>query len=121
MGKKVLFLIRNSKSFSRLNLKSGPNSLDWKSHSLFVGLLVAAGYYVGSLIGFELTFKEQPISMMWPPNSILLGALLLLPSEKWKVVFIAALPVHFLIQVQSDVPLLMASAWFITNCSEALI
>ena len=40
------------------------------------GLLVALGYYLGTKIGFVLTFQPHPVSTLWPPNSILLAALL---------------------------------------------
>src|SRR5204862_1305291 len=42
-------------------------------------LLVFGGYYLGAKVGFALTFQPHPVSVMWPPNSILLAALLLSP------------------------------------------
>ena len=44
-----------------------------------VGLLVGAAYYVGSLIGFTLTFPDSAVSVLWPPNAIVFTALLLMP------------------------------------------
>ncbi len=44
-------------------------------------LLVGVGYYVGALVGFGLKFLPMPVSTLWPPNSILLAALLLAPKR----------------------------------------
>ena len=52
-------------------------------HLLVIGLWVFAGYYLGCKIGFALTFKPHPISVLWPPNSILVAALLLTPPRVW--------------------------------------
>lgn len=85
------------------------------------GLLVFVGYYLGAKIGFALTFQPHPVSVMWPPNSILLAALLLSPLRRWWLLLLAAFCAHFLVQLQSGVPLRMVLCWFISNCSEALI
>jgi PAS domain S-box-containing protein len=84
-------------------------------------LLVALAYYLGVKIGFALTFQPHPVSTLWPPNSILLAALLLAPKRWWWFLFLAVLPVHFGVELQSGVPLLMVTCWYISNCCEALI
>jgi len=63
-------------------------------HLLIIGLWVFAGYYLGCKIGFALTFKPHPVSVLWPPNSVLVAALLLTPPRSWWVVVLAALPAH---------------------------
>jgi PAS domain S-box-containing protein len=83
--------------------------------------LVFAGYFCGAKIGFALTFQPHPISVLWPPNSILLAALLLTPRRIWWVLLLAALPAHWLVQLQSNVPPVMILCWFVSNCVEALI
>src|SRR5215471_17125868 len=90
-------------------------------HSLMVGLWVFAGYYLGCKIGFALTFQPHPVSVLWPPNSIVVAALLLTPLRLWWFVLLAAFPAHLAAQLQSDVPPLMIVCWFISNASEALI
>ena len=84
-------------------------------------LLVFAGYYLGARVGFALTFQPHPVSVLWPPNSILLAALFLTPPRLWWLVLIAAFPAHCAAQWQSNVPPLMILCWFISNCFEALI
>jgi signal transduction histidine kinase len=84
-------------------------------------LLVALGYYVGSKIGFALTFFPFPVSTLWPTNAILAAGLLLSPVRNWWFLILAAFPAHITAQMQSDVPLTMQLCWFVSNCFEALI
>ena len=86
-----------------------------------IGLCVFAGYYLGAKIGFALTFGPYPVSVLWPPNSILVAALLLTPPRIWWFVLLAAFPAHCATQLQNHVPPLMILCWFISNCSEALV
>src|SRR5215470_14883502 len=90
-------------------------------HLLMLGLWVFAGYYLGCKIGFALTFQPHPVSVLWPPNAIVVAALLLTPVRLWWFVLLAAFPAHLAAQLQSDVPPLMIVCWFISNASEALI
>ena len=83
--------------------------------------MVGGGYYVGARIGFALTFAPHPVSTLWPPNSILLAGLVLAPYRWWWFLLLAVLPAHFLIQLQSGVPIPMSVCWFIRNSSEAFI
>jgi PAS domain S-box-containing protein len=92
---------------------------DW--HVAAISLLVAAAYYLGAKIGFALTFQPHPISVLWPPNSILLAALLLTPVRFWWMILLAAFPAHLAAQLQSNVPPTMILCWFISNSCEALI
>jgi signal transduction histidine kinase len=84
-------------------------------------LLVGSGYYVGAKIGFALTFQPHPVSTLWPPNSILLAALLLSRPRHWWFLLLAAFPAHLLVQVNADIPMTMILCWFVSNCTEALI
>src|SRR6476661_993802 len=90
-------------------------------HLLIIGLWIFAGYYLGCKIGFALTFQPHPVSVLWPPNSVLVAALLLTPPRSWWVVLLAALPAHLAAQLQSHVPPLMIFCWFLSNSCEALI
>jgi two-component system sensor kinase FixL len=107
------------------NQPSARRAWDWKglfnSPTAVTALLVFAGYYLGARIGFALTFQPHPVSVLWPPNSILVAALLLTPVRIWWVILLAALPAHLAAQVQSHVPPLMILCWFISNSCEAVI
>jgi two-component system sensor kinase FixL len=99
---------------------AAPPSIEWR-RLIVLAVLVFAGYYFGAKIGFALTFRPHPVSVLWPPNAILLSALLLTPVRTWWIVLLAALPAHWLVQLQSDVPPRMVLCWFISNSCEALI
>jgi len=84
-------------------------------------LTVALGYYLAARLGLAFTLQPHPISTLWPPNALLMAALLLTPARWWWVLIGAALPAHLLAELQSGVPLAMVLGWFASNCSEALI
>src|SRR5229473_7308108 len=107
---------------------SGGMSSRWESQQgrldyrpFFAALLVFAAYYLGAKIGFALTFQPHPVSVLWPPNSILVAALLLTPPRIWWFVLLAAFPAHCAAQIQSHVPPLMILCWFVSNSFEAVI
>lgn len=92
-----------------------------KRAALATAVLVAVAYYLGAKIGFALTFDPHPTSVLWPPNALLLSALLLLPMRQWWLPFLAALPAHLLAELQSGIPIAMVLGWFVSNCTEALL
>src|SRR6476646_8799719 len=85
------------------------------------GALVCVAYYVGALVGFALKFPSHSPSALWPPNSILLAALILLPTRQWWVALLGAFPAHLLVQLPSAVPVVMSLAFFLSNSCEALL
>jgi PAS domain S-box-containing protein len=92
-----------------------------KSRLTLAALLVCVGYYLGAWVGFALTIHPSPVSTLWPPNSILLAAMLLAPTRSWPVLLLAAFPAHLAIQLANGVPMTMIILYFISNCSEALV
>jgi signal transduction histidine kinase len=86
-----------------------------------VPFLGALGYYAASKLGFALTPTHHAISAFWPPNSVLLAVLLLVPRSKWWTLLLAVLPAHLLVQFSAGVPALTALGWFCGNAAEALI
>jgi signal transduction histidine kinase len=84
-------------------------------------VVVGVGYYLGTRVGFALTPSGQPYSVFWPPNAILLAALLLTPRRTWWALLLAVLPAHMFAQREVGVPVWTATTWYLTNTSEALI
>jgi len=95
--------------------------VDFHPGMVGIGLLVFIGYFLGAKIGFALTFHPYPVSVLWPPNSILLAALLLTPPRIWWFVILAAFPAHLAVELQSNIPPTMILCWFVSNSCEALI
>jgi PAS domain S-box-containing protein len=90
-------------------------------HPLFIAVAAGCAYYVGALFGNLLKFPNHAPSALWPPNSILLSALLLTPKRFWWTILLGAFPAHLFVQLQSGVPLVMSLAWFSSNSFEALL
>lgn len=88
---------------------------------LWVPLAVAAGYYLGAKLGFALTLQPSPVSILWPPNALLLAGLLLTAPRLWPRILAATLVVHVVGQIEAAVPLRMSLCWFVSNCTEALL
>jgi signal transduction histidine kinase/integral membrane sensor domain MASE1 len=88
---------------------------------LTAAILTALGYYAGVQIGLALRFTPLTTSVLWPPNSILTAALLLVPVRHWWVCLLAALPVHVLPELQAGFAPPAVGLLFLTNCSEALL
>lgn len=84
-------------------------------------LLLAVTYFVGARAGFALTSPHAPVALLWPPNAVLLAALLLSPHRTWPVLIVAVLPAHMLAGMSVNVPLSMVLCWFVSNVAEALI
>lgn len=102
----------------------GPATVPWLEgvpRKASIALLVAAGYYLGTRLGFALTPQATPISTFWPPNAILLAAFLLAPLRTWWMILLAVFPAHLLIQLPTGVPLATACGWFLSNTAEALV
>jgi two-component system sensor histidine kinase UhpB len=84
-------------------------------------LIVAIAYYAGAWVGFAFTAPDAPQSVMWLPNSILLAALLMSPTERWPLWLGAALPAHLLVAWQAGAPMTPMSLLFVTNCTDAFL
>src|SRR3954467_280620 len=97
----------------------GSTASDWPRWTAAICVFIA--YYAGSKIGFLLTFQPHPVSVLWPPNSILLAALLIAPVRTWWVPLLAAAPAHWIIQLQAHIPPMMVLSYYVSNCCEALI
>jgi two-component system, LuxR family, sensor kinase FixL len=101
--------------------RAGPSNFAFALRTIVTGVVVSVGYYLGAKLGFALTFQPHPVSVLWPPNSILVAGLLLTPLRIWWFLLLAAFPAHWAAQVQSHVPPLMILCWFVSNSCEALI
>jgi len=82
---------------------------------------VAASYYAGTQLGFALTRQDQPIAVFWPPNAILLAALLVSPIRQWWQLLLAVVPAHVLAQLGHGIPVTTSLGWLIGNSAEALL
>ena len=84
-------------------------------------LLVSAGYYVGTLIAYKLRFPSLRISVIWPPNAVLLVALLLTPARTWWVWLLAAFAAHLVVASQRGTPVGTLVISYVGNAIEVVI
>ena len=83
---------------------------------------VAGGYYATAQLGAALQFPSAPVSALWFPNALLLGALLLAPRRYWWVYLLAVLPAHLLAQLPlPDVTTARVLVQYVLNIGTALI
>src|SRR5215831_2231307 len=87
----------------------------------FAVLATAAGYYVGSWLALALRYPASVHSVFWPPNAIVLAALLLLPAKLWLPVLVAVFPAHVLTLASTGWPWPTVVALFLTNTSQAVL
>lgn len=85
-------------------------------------LALAAGYYATAQLGEALAFPNAPVSALWLPNALVMGALLLAPRRFWWFYLFAVLPAHLLVQVPlPDVTIARVAIQYLLNCGTALI
>ncbi|PYP79847.1 MAG: hypothetical protein DMD35_06965 [Gemmatimonadetes bacterium] len=84
-------------------------------------LLLAVAYYAGAQIGKALKSPDVPQSILWLPNSIVLGVLLVMPVRRWPAYLLAALPAQLLIAIQTGAPITPMTLLFVTNCADAAL
>lgn len=83
--------------------------------------VLAAGYFLGSILGLSLSFPGTHVSSIWPPNAVLLAALLLTPRRRWWVCLLAVLPAHLLAQGLMGLPWTAVLINFAGNAGDALL
>jgi len=81
-------------------------------------LLTAFGYYLGAQIGVKATFIEQGIAILWPPNAVLLAALLLSPVRRWPLLCLAVIPAEIVADLPTF-PLAQAALFALVNIFES--
>jgi PAS domain S-box-containing protein len=83
--------------------------------------VTAAGYYLGAWLALALRYPSSVHSVLWPPNAIVLAALLLLPVRLWGLVLIAVFPAHVLTEAPAGWPWPTILGLFVTNTSQAVL
>src|SRR5262245_19793545 len=81
---------------------------------------LAVGYYLGARVGFLFQSLVVPQSIMWLPNSILLGVLLITAPREWPLYVLAVLPAQLRIAVEVEAVLPVSLLYF-SNCGDALL
>ena len=83
--------------------------------------LTAALYYLGAEAAFAIGTLTQQFAPFWPPNVVLLCALLVAPRRHWPLYIAAAFPAHVLAERGVAMPLPQLLAAFGCNVCVALL
>jgi PAS domain S-box-containing protein len=84
-------------------------------------LAAAIAYYLGAEAAFAIGTLTQQFAPFWPPNVVLLCALLVAPRRHWPLYIAAAFPAHVLAEWGVAMPLPQLLAAFGCNVSLALL
>ena len=90
---------------------------------LVIVLLICAGYYLGGILGIRARLSPTGSSALWPPNAILLAALLLTPTREWWNDSLATLATHLHLtsNFQGNVALLVMLCQVVGNSFQVVI
>ena len=80
---------------------------------------VAGAYYLGARLAFYVGTFSYLFAPLWPPNMILLCALLRAPFRMWWIYIAAALPAHIAAETEMGMPALEWLGAFSCNCALA--
>jgi signal transduction histidine kinase len=83
-------------------------------------LAVGAAYFIAAEVGEALAFPSAPVSVLWAPNAILMGTLLITQREHWWMYLAGVLPFHLFAQLV-DFPLLQVCVQYVANAGLAMI
>jgi PAS domain S-box-containing protein len=83
-------------------------------------LAVGAAYFIAAKVGEALAFPSAPVSVLWAPNAILMGAIILTPREHWWTYLAGILPFHLFAQL-GLVPLPQVAIQYFSNAGLAVL
>jgi integral membrane sensor domain MASE1 len=98
--------------------RSGQNEV---LYAIWIAALVFTGYFLGAKIGIAFGFPATEMSVFWPPNIVLIAALLLTPRRIWWVIIVAALPAEFMAASFPGAPAYVAGLNYAGNAGQALL
>jgi len=105
--------------FADDSTKTGPAQQEM--HLFVLVFLLTAGYLATALGGLAVSRQAGNIATLWPPNGMLVAALLLSAPRRWKVVLIAGAFGSLLANLFNGNTLLPAVSITIANLVEAVI
>lgn len=88
--------------------------------TLFLALLVGIGYFLGGLFGTALSFQPDHIATFWPPNAVVLTALLLTPPRTWWLYLAVVFPAELAADALAGIGPATALGFAVANIIEVL-
>ncbi len=84
-------------------------------------LLAASAYFVAAKAAFAVGTLTQQFAPFWPPNVVLLCALLIAPRRQWPLYIAVAFPAHLLAELGAAMPVAQLVAAFACNVAVAAL
>ena len=85
-------------------------------------VVVAIAYLLGCEIAFLIgTLSDKIFAPFWPPNIVLLCALVFTPTRNWWIYILAAFPAHVIAESGVGMPIPQMLVAFSTNCLVATL
>lgn len=89
--------------------------------SAFKAIFVALAYLLGAEIAFLIgTLSDKVFAPFWPPNIVLLCALVLAQPRDWWIYILAVAPAHIVAEHSVGMPTSQSLVAFATNCLVAI-
>src|SRR5262250_1380723 len=82
-------------------------------------ILVSVAYYLGAEAAFAFGTLTQMFAPFWPPNVVLLCALLAVPKRRWWMYILAVFPAHLAAESGVAMPLPQLMVAFACNVAVA--
>ncbi len=92
-----------------------------RPQTLLTVFFVGIAYYLGAKLGISLSIPPNGISAFWPPNTVILAAILLSNHQRWWVFILAMVPANLYAAIDADVSIHRVIIYFIANCTEVLV
>ncbi len=84
-------------------------------------LFVSLAYYAGAQVAFVIGTLTQMFAPFWPPNVVLLCALLAVPQRRWWMYVLAVFPAHVAAELSVAMPVPQLLFAFVCNAAVAVL
>lgn len=99
-----------------------PRRMAGIGRELYVPLIAALAYYLGAQAAFIVgTLSDKIFAPFWPPNIVLLCALLSSPYRRWWLIILTIFPAHVIAEVGVGMHTPQLLVAFASNCMVAMI
>jgi PAS domain S-box-containing protein len=96
--------------------------LNLSKRPILSAVVVAIAYLLGCEIAFLIgTLSDKIFAPFWPPNIVLLCALVFTPTRNWWIYILAAFPAHVIAESAVGMPIPQMLVAFATNCLVATL
>jgi signal transduction histidine kinase len=106
----------------KIHTALGPNLEPFRLAPAVASLfIVSLAYYIGAMAAFAIGTLTQMFAPFWPPNVVLLCALLAVPERRWWMYVLAVFPAHVAAELGVAMPAPQLLLAFACNVAFALL